>query len=37
LRTYRKLDRRFQNWEAVAARCRELATLILDRTARDAP
>jgi len=37
LPTYRKLDRRFQNWDAVAARCRELATMILDRTARDAP
>jgi hypothetical protein len=37
LLTYRKLDPRFQDWDAVAARCRALATMILDRTARDAP
>ncbi|MEX0789573.1 MAG: hypothetical protein WD178_02230 [Actinomycetota bacterium] len=37
LLTYRKLDRRFQDWDAVAARCRALATMILDRTAREAP
>jgi hypothetical protein len=37
LLTYRKLDPRFQDWDAVAARCRALATMILDRTARAAP
>ncbi|MGQ0678691.1 MAG: hypothetical protein ACT4OM_03375 [Actinomycetota bacterium] len=37
LLTYRKVDRQFQDWDAVAARCRALATMILDRTAREAP
>lgn len=37
LPTYRKLDRHLQEWDAVAARCRELASMVLDRIARDTP
>jgi hypothetical protein len=33
LTRYRKLDPRWQKWDHVAARCRLLATGILDRTA----
>ena len=37
LASYRKLDRRWQNWQTVADRCRKVAVGVLDRLAEEAP
>ena len=35
LKAYRKLDRRWQDWETVVSGCRRVATLVLDELAAE--
>ena len=37
LATYRKLDRRWQNWQTVADACRKVAVRVLDQLVADSP
>ena len=37
LKSYRRLDRRWQDWGAVADKCRRIAALVLDRSAAEGP